>query len=207
MRLSPSLHYHTLAEIHEKPLLQRAGRYHQLLRARLLKTIIGDLNKVRYQLRKLVNPATVLDGLELICGNGYNQEKASQVIQAGWGHDPVHPNKHIYAKMALNVMEKMSASKTEAKEVNSRKRTWSATNSESGNSVTSGNTSCSGGGGGGGGMETCSAATRTGPAAATATTAEDTRAAAAEATADIGRSTAAAVRPTVRQPRRTLLSG
>ncbi len=69
------------------------------------------------------------------------------MIQAGWGHDPVHPNKHIYAKMALNLMEKMSASKTEVKEVNSRKRTWSATNSESGNSVT--NTSSSGGGGGG----------------------------------------------------------
>ncbi len=109
------------------------------------------MNKLRYQLRKLVNPATVLDGLELICGHGYNQEKASQVIQAGWGHDPVHLNKHIYAKMALNLMEKMSAGKTEAKEVNSRKRTWSSTNSEPGNS---GSYSGGGGGGGGGGRPT-----------------------------------------------------
>jgi hypothetical protein len=54
-----------------------------------LKTIIADLNRLRYQLRKLVSPATVLDGPELICGHGYNREKVSQVIQAGWGHDPV----------------------------------------------------------------------------------------------------------------------
>jgi hypothetical protein len=99
-----------------------------------LKTIIADLNKLRYQLRKLVSPAIVLDGLELICGHGYNQEKASQVILPGWGHDPVHPDKHIYAKMVLNLMERISAGKTEAKEVNSRKRAWSSTNSDSGNS-------------------------------------------------------------------------
>jgi hypothetical protein len=60
----------------------------------------------------------------------------------------VHPNKHIYAKMALNLMERMAAGKTEAKEVNSRKRTWSSTNSDSGNSNSY---SGSGGGGGGGG--------------------------------------------------------
>ena len=94
-----------------------------------LKTIISDLNRLRYQVRKLVSPATVLDGLELICGHGYNKEKVSQVIQAGWGHDPVHPNKHIYAKMALNLMERMSAVKTEASSTSSRKRTWSSTNS------------------------------------------------------------------------------
>jgi hypothetical protein len=110
-----------------------------------LKTIIADLNKLRYQLRKLVSLATVLDGLELICGHGYNQEKASQVIQAGWGHDPVHPNKHIYAKMALNLMKRMAAGKTGAKLANSRKRIWSSTNSDAGSS-----SSFSGCGGGGG---------------------------------------------------------
>ncbi len=49
-----------------------------------LKTILCNLNKLRYQLQKLVNPAAVLDGLELICGNGNNMEKANQVIQTGW---------------------------------------------------------------------------------------------------------------------------
>jgi hypothetical protein len=31
-----------------------------------LKSIVSDLNKFRFQLRKLVSPVTVLDGLELI---------------------------------------------------------------------------------------------------------------------------------------------
>jgi hypothetical protein len=108
-----------------------------------LKTIISDLNRLRCQLRKLVSPATVLDCLELICGHGYNKEKVSQVIQAGWGHDPVHPNKHIYAKMALNLIERMSVVKTEASSTSSRKRTWSSTNSDA-----SGSSSHLGGGGG-----------------------------------------------------------
>jgi hypothetical protein len=117
-----------------------------------LKTIIADLNRLRYQLRKLVSPATVLDGLELICGHGYNKEKVSQVIQAGWGHDPVHPNKHIYAKMALNLMERMAAVKTEATSTSSRKRTWSSTNSDASGSSShfgGGGGASSGGGGGG----------------------------------------------------------
>jgi hypothetical protein len=117
-----------------------------------LKTIIADLNRLRYQLRKLVSPATVLDGFELICGHGYNREKVSQVILAGWGHDPVHPNKHIYAKMALNLMERMAAVKTEATSTSSRKRTWSSTNSDASGSSShfGGGGGASGGGGGGG---------------------------------------------------------
>ncbi len=109
-----------------------------------LKSIVSDLNKFRFQLRKLVNQATVLDGLELICGSGYNLEKVRQVVQSGWGDDPVHPHKHTYAKMALNLMEKMSASTTENRVTSSRKRTWSSSNSDSGSGG-----SKSGGGGGG----------------------------------------------------------
>jgi hypothetical protein len=74
-------------------------------------------------------------------GNGYNLEKVRQMVQSGWGDDPVHPYKHTYAKMALKLMERMSANITENREGTSRKRTWSVTNSESG----------SGGSGGGGG--------------------------------------------------------
>jgi hypothetical protein len=46
--------------------------------------------------------------MELICGNSYSLEKAEQVINGGWALDPVHPTKHIYAKTALNLMEKVA---------------------------------------------------------------------------------------------------
>jgi hypothetical protein len=109
-----------------------------------LKSIVSDLNKLRFQLRKLVSPASVLDGLELVCGSGYNLEKVRQVVQSGWGDDPVHPYKHTYAKTALNLMERMSASNTESRETTNRKRTWSSSNSDSGSG------GCKSGGGGGG---------------------------------------------------------
>ncbi len=98
---------------------------------------------LRFQLRKLVSPASVLDGLELVCGSGYNLEKVRQVVQSGWGDDPVHPYKHTYAKTALNLMEKMSASNTESRETTNRKRPWSSSNSDSGSG------GCKSGGGGG----------------------------------------------------------
>ncbi len=77
------------------------------------------------------------------------RDHPSQVIQVGWGHDPVHPNKHIYAKMALN----LAAGKTEGSSTGSRKRTWSATNSDAGSSSShfGGSGGASGGGGGSGG--------------------------------------------------------
>jgi hypothetical protein len=46
--------------------------------------------------------------MELICGNSYSLEKAEQVINGGWALDPVHLTKHIYAKTALNLMEKVA---------------------------------------------------------------------------------------------------
>jgi hypothetical protein len=39
-----------------------------------LRTILADLRKLKYQLRKQASPATVLDGMELICGSGYSLE-------------------------------------------------------------------------------------------------------------------------------------
>jgi hypothetical protein len=65
----------------------------------------------------------------LICGNGYSREKAASHISSGWFLDPVHPSKHIYAKMALNLLEKLAlqekpaAAATSAQCNNSRKRT------------------------------------------------------------------------------------
>jgi hypothetical protein len=50
--------------------------------------------------------------------------------------DPVHPNSHIYAKMALNLIEKIApvTDLPGATTTSNRKRTWSASNSEDGES-------------------------------------------------------------------------
>ncbi len=95
-----------------------------------MKTILADLSRLRYQLRKITQPAVVVDGLELICGGGYSGEKAAQTIQSGWSSDPVHPGRHIYAKMALNLMERLAQAPrmTEAAQ-QGRKRTWSTASS------------------------------------------------------------------------------
>ncbi len=58
--------------------------------------ILRDLTKLRYAIRKSLQPATVIGSLELICGGNYSIEKADQVISAGWALDPVHPTKHIH---------------------------------------------------------------------------------------------------------------
>ncbi len=68
--------------------------------------------------------------MELICGNSYSLEKAEQVISGGWASDPVHPTKHIYAKTALNLMEKVANKRDSlsSPQTQNRKRTWSASN-------------------------------------------------------------------------------
>jgi hypothetical protein len=65
-------------------------------------------------------------------GCGYSQEKVAQTVNAGWATDPVHPYKHICAKAALNLMEKMANSRPAASgrgTGTSRKRKKSANNS------------------------------------------------------------------------------
>jgi hypothetical protein len=90
-----------------------------------MRTILADLSRLRYQLRKITQPATVVDGLELICG-GYSGE----TIQSGWSTDRDHPGRHIYAKMALNLMERLAQTpKTPMAAQQGRKRTWSTASS------------------------------------------------------------------------------
>ncbi len=84
-----------------------------------LSTIIADLTKLKFQLRKKLHPAVVIDGIELACGSGCGREKVEQTLRAGWALDPVHPTGHIYAKMALNLIEKVA---NPAGKPNSRKR-------------------------------------------------------------------------------------
>jgi hypothetical protein len=93
-------------------------------------------------------PAVVVDSLELVCGSGYSQEKVEQTVNAGWAADPVHPNKHIYAKAALNLMEKMANSRLVSNgsgSSQSRKRTWNASNSSGSPAGSSGGRSNGGG--------------------------------------------------------------
>ncbi len=114
-----------------------------------LADILRDLTKQKFYLRKCLAPATVLDGIQLVCGESCSLERKEQTIRAGWASDPVHPNGHIYAKMALNLIEKIApASNTgENSAAGSRKRSWSASNRDDGERSQDRR---SGGGGGGG---------------------------------------------------------
>jgi hypothetical protein len=101
--------------------------------ADFLSTILGDLNKHKAALRKALPSATIIDGLELISGVGYNTEKAAAVINSGWAFDPVHLSKHVYAKMVLNLLEKvapqnMDGGQSGQRPTDNRKRSWSASN-------------------------------------------------------------------------------
>jgi hypothetical protein len=91
-----------------------------------LSTILGDLNKHKSALRRAAPAATIIDGLELISGSGYNTERAAAVINSGWAFDQVHPSKHVYAKMALNLLGKIASQNQHRSE--DRKRSWSVSN-------------------------------------------------------------------------------
>jgi hypothetical protein len=73
-----------------------------------LSTLISDLTKLKFLLKKKLQPAVVLDGIELVCGAGCGREKVEQTLRAGWALDPVHPTSHVYAKMALNLIERVA---------------------------------------------------------------------------------------------------
>ncbi len=73
-----------------------------------LSSILTGLTKLKFLLRKKIASATVLDGIELICGTGCGKEQAEQTLRTGWS-DPVRPKQHIYSKMALNLIEKVAA--------------------------------------------------------------------------------------------------
>jgi hypothetical protein len=57
-------------------------------------------------------------------------EKKEQSMRAGWASDLVHPNGHIYAKMALNLIKKVTPTTVApaVAETTNRKRTRSASN-------------------------------------------------------------------------------
>jgi uncharacterized membrane protein YgcG len=129
-----------------------------------IQTLLADLTKLRYHIRKMLHPVKIIDGFELICGNNYTKEKVEHAINTGWTTDPVHPSKHVYAKTALHLLEKIApgpekTSASQAAHPPGRKRTWSDSNRSdagaAGGSLHqgggSGNSGCYGGGGYGGG--------------------------------------------------------
>ncbi len=97
-----------------------------------LSQIISDLTKLKFSLRKKLSPAVVLDGIELVCGTGCGKDRVEQTLMAGWAADPVHPNAHIYVKMALNLLEKLSAGSDSSRQPGlERKRKRSESSSSS----------------------------------------------------------------------------
>jgi hypothetical protein len=103
-----------------------------------LSSILSGLTKLKFLLRKKLAPATVLDGIELICGTGCGKERTELTLQTGWA-DPVHPKQHIYSKMALNLIEKVAAaSSTTSSQKRKRSESSEDASSPRGRQVTSG---------------------------------------------------------------------
>ncbi len=61
-----------------------------------LSNLISDLTKLKFQLRKKLQPAVIIDSIELACGAGCGREKVEQTLKAGWALDPVHPTSHVH---------------------------------------------------------------------------------------------------------------
>jgi hypothetical protein len=112
------------------PCCDAAGHVSNFSDQDFLQTILRDLTKLWYHLRKTFHPTMVIVSMELICGNSYSLEKAEQVISGGWALDPVHPTKHVYAKTALNLMEKVANKRDSpsSPQTTNRKSSWSASN-------------------------------------------------------------------------------
>ncbi len=52
--------------------------------------IMRDLNMQKFYLRKSLAPATMLDGIQLVCGDSSSLERKEQTLRASWASDPVH---------------------------------------------------------------------------------------------------------------------
>ncbi len=135
-----------------QPCCMEAGQVANFQDPEFLSDLLRDLNKQKFYLRKSLAPETVLDGVQLVCGDNSSLERKEQTMRAGWASDPVHPNGHIYAKMALNLIEKIApaTNRTEASAAGSRKRTWSASNRDEGERSHDRRSGGAGGGGIGG---------------------------------------------------------
>jgi hypothetical protein len=132
-----------------QPCCAEAGHVTNFQDPEFLADILRGLTKQKFHLRKCLAPATVLDGIQLVCGESCSLERKEQTMRAGWASDPVHPNGHIYAKMALNLIEKIAPTSNTggSSQDGSRKRSWSASNRDEGERSQDRRSSGAGGGG------------------------------------------------------------
>ncbi len=79
-------------------------------RSKHVVDIVESLYCVRKTMRIQWPRGEGSDYIELICGPGCGRDRVEQTLLSGWASDPVHTNSHIYAKMALNLMEKLAPS-------------------------------------------------------------------------------------------------
>ncbi len=89
--LNPVFIFTPLPKFVKVPCCNESGHISNFSDLDFLPKILRDLTKMRYAIRKSLQPATVIDSMELICDNHYSIEKADQVLSAGWALDPVHP--------------------------------------------------------------------------------------------------------------------
>jgi len=73
-----------------------------------LSVLMKELARFNNIVRSTLVNARLVDTMELICGGKTTMEKVEQVILSGWPKDPVHPNNHTYAKIALHLLEKLA---------------------------------------------------------------------------------------------------
>ena len=74
-----------------------------------VKSLLIDLAKTRQLIKRNSPEVKLVDGMELVCGSGYSLDKAENMARSGWTYYPVHLNVHIYAKMALNLIQKLAS--------------------------------------------------------------------------------------------------
>jgi len=73
-----------------------------------LTVIMKELARFNNTVRTTLVNARLVDTMELLCAGKITMEKTEQIILSGWPKDPVHPNNHIYAKIALHLLEKLA---------------------------------------------------------------------------------------------------
>jgi hypothetical protein len=74
----------------------------------LFLTLLRELQRLGASIRRLLPGPTVIDTMELVCGQNYTEQQAESTCRARWAVDAVNPTAHTFAKMALNLMEKIT---------------------------------------------------------------------------------------------------
>jgi hypothetical protein len=71
-------------------------------------TLQRGLWRLGASIKSMLQGPVLVDTMELVCGQNYTEQQAETICRAGWAVDAVHPTAHTFAKMALNLMEKIT---------------------------------------------------------------------------------------------------